>query len=275
VELPTFAELLPFFIAIVIASGIAGFLAGLFGIGGGAILVPLFYQVLTALGVDEAIRMHISVGSSLAIIIPTSLRSFAGHRAKNAVDMDYLKSMAAPVVIGVGMASFIAAYISGRELQIIFAVCVFVIGFKLIFGKDGWKLADDIPTGWIRNLAGWAIGFFSTFMGIGGGVFNNTFMTSFSRPIHQAIATSSGMGVLISIPGVIVYIIAGWGIPTLPPFSIGYVNLLMFVVVIPMTLLITPLGVKIAHQTEKRTLEIVFGLLLFLIGLRFLINLLW
>jgi len=275
VELPTFAELLPFFIAIVIASGIAGFLAGLFGIGGGAILVPLFYQVLTALEVDEAIRMHISVGSSLAIIIPTSLRSFAGHRAKNAVDMDYLKSMAAPVVIGVGMASFIAAYISGRELQIIFAVCVFVIGFKLIFGKDGWKLADDIPTGWIRNLAGWAIGFFSTFMGIGGGVFNNTFMTSFSRPIHQAIATSSGMGVLISIPGVIVYIIAGWGIPTLPPFSIGYVNLLMFVVVIPMTLLITPLGVKIAHQTEKRTLEIVFGLLLFLIGLRFLINLLW
>jgi len=275
VVLPSLAELIPFFIAIVIAASIAGFLAGLFGIGGGAVLVPVFYQMLTALEVDEAIRMHLSVGTSLAIIIPTSLRSFAGHKAKGAVDLDYLKSMAAPVVIGVAMASMIAAYISGTSLQVIFAVCVFVIGTKLIFGKDGWKVADDIPTGWIRNLAGWAIGFFSTFMGIGGGVFNNTFMTSFSRPIHQAIATSSGMGVLISIPGVIVYIIAGWGIATLPPFSFGFVNLLMFAVVIPMTLLIAPWGVKVAHKTDKRRLEVLFGLFLFLVGFRFLLNLVW
>ncbi len=271
---PPLAELVPFFIGIVIAAGIAGLLAGLFGIGGGAILVPVFYQMLTELGVDESIRMHLSVGSSLAIIIPTSLRSFAGHKAKGAVDMDYLRSMAIPVIFGVGVASLIAAYISGRSLQIIFAACAFLIGFKLIFGKDDWKLADDIPTGWVRSFAGWAIGFFSTFMGIGGGVFNNTFMTSYSRPIHQAIATSSGMGVLISIPGVIVYILAGWGLPTLPPFSMGYVNLLMFITVIPVTLLVAPIGVKIAHRTQKRTLEIGFGVFLVLVGLRFLVSLL-
>jgi len=274
VALPPFAELLPFLLGIVVAAGIAGLLAGLFGIGGGAILVPVFYQTLTALGVDEAIRMHISVGTSLAIIIPTSLRSFSGHKAKGAVDMEYLRALALPVLLGVGVASLIAAFISGQGLQIIFAACAFMIGFKLIFGKEDWRLADDIPTGWIRSFAGWVIGFLSTFMGIGGGVFNNTFMTSFGRPIHQAIATSSGVGVLISIPGIIVYIIAGWGIPTLPPFSLGYVNLLMFAIVIPMTLLIAPIGVNIAHQTDKRKLEIGFGAFLVLVGIRFAAGLL-
>ena len=178
----------------------AGILAGLFGIGGGAILVPAFYQLLGVLEVDEAIRMHLSVGTSLAIIVPTSLRSFVGHRAKGVVDMEVLKSFLIVVPVGVIMAAIVTAFVSGSVLRIIFTVFSLVIAVKLLFAKEDWRIASKLPTGMARMFAGWVIGFFSTFMGIGGGVFNNTFMTLYGRPIHQAVATSSGVGVLISIP---------------------------------------------------------------------------
>lgn len=249
-------------------------LAGLFGIGGGAVLVPVFYQMLGVLGVDEAIRMHLSVGTSLAIIVPTSIRSFLGHRAKGAVDMDLLRSFTIVVPVGVIMAAIVAAYLSSGMLRLIFAFFSLLIAVKLLFGKDNWKVADDIPSGIGKPIAGWIIGFFSTFMGIGGGVFNNTFMTLFGRPIHQAVATSSGLGVLISIPGMFGYIWAGWGIGNLPEFSLGYVNMLMVAIIIPITLLVAPFGVKLAHVMEKRQLEIAFGIFLVIVGVRFFISLL-
>ena len=271
--LPPLAELLPFIGALLVAGGVAGVLAGLFGIGGGAVLVPVFYQMLGVLEVDEAIRMHLSVGTSLAIIVPTSLRSFMGHKAKNAVDMDYLKSSVIAVPLGVLMATFLVAGASSSMLRIIFAVCALAIAIKLLFGKDQWKIANDIPRGIWMYVSGAVIGFFSTFMGIGGGVFNNTFMTLFGRPIHQAVATSSGVGVLISIPGMIGYIWAGWGASNLPPFSIGFVNILMVLIIIPVTLMVAPIGVKLAHSMSKKKLEIGFGIFLILVALRFFASL--
>jgi uncharacterized membrane protein YfcA len=272
--LPPLSELYPFFLALIATGAVAGFLAGLFGVGGGAVLVPVFYQMLTVLGVDEAVRMHVAVGSSLAIIVPTSLQSFRKHKARGAVDMDLLKSFLFFVPFGVVCASIVTAYLSGASLRIIFAVMAFIIAMKLLFGRDSWKLGNDIPPNPLRGLAGWLIGFFSTFMGIGGGVFNNTFMTLFNRPMHQSVATSSGVGVLISVPGFIGYILAGLGETGLPPFSIGFVNLLMVALVIPITLFVAPIGVNVAHKLTKRQLEVGFGLFLVIVSIRFFLTLL-
>ncbi|MXN67417.1 TSUP family transporter [Stappia sp. GBMRC 2046] len=269
-DLSTFNGEVAGLVAALIASGaIAGLLAGMFGIGGGAVLVPVLYQFLTVLGIDESVRMHISVATSLGIIVPTSIRSFLAHRKRGAVDMALWRSWIVPVPLGVVLASLVAAYVSGDQLKGIFAVIAMVVGLKMIFNRSSWKIGDDIPGNPVRAVCGMLIGFFSTLMGIGGGVMNNTFMTLYGRPIHQAVATSSGTGVLISVPGVIGLAWAGWGDPLLPPFSAGYVNLLGVALIIPITTFAAPFGVKIAHALSRRTMEIAFGLFLLSVAARF------
>jgi uncharacterized membrane protein YfcA len=273
-HLPPLQELASFAAALLGAGVVAGFLAGLFGIGGGAVLVPVFYQMLGALGVDEAVRMHVAVGTSLAIIVPTSLRSFQGHYSRGAVDRDLLRSFLVPVPLGVIAASIVTAYISGAGLRVIFAVIAILVAAKLLFGRKDWRIGNEIPGNPLRGAIGFLIGFFSTFMGIGGGIFNNTFMTLYGRQMLQSVATSSGVGVLISVPGMIGYALAGQGVEGLPPWSIGYVNLPMFAVIIPLTLLVAPLGVRAAHAMDKRKLEIGFGLFMLFVAARFFISLL-
>ncbi|MGE0584540.1 MAG: sulfite exporter TauE/SafE family protein [Flavobacteriaceae bacterium] len=252
------------------ASGaIGGLLAGMFGIGGGAVLVPVLYWFLTLLGVDEAVRMHISVGTSLGIIIPTSIRSFLSHKARGAVDMDVLRKWVVPVLIGVAAGTFAANFISADGLKSIFAVIALVIGFRMIFGTQGIRLGSDLPGNPLRAIIGFMIGLISTLMGVGGGVLNNTVMTLYGRPIHQAVATSSGLGVLISIPAAVGFMLAGWGEAGLPPLSLGYVNVLGLLLVGPISTACAPLGVRIAHALEKRKLEIAFGLFLLTVSARF------
>ena len=195
----TLAQLLPFALAILAASTLAGVMAGIFGIGGGAILVPVLYQFLTMLGIDEAVRMHVCVGTSLAIIIPTSMRSLSAHMKKGAVDVTLLRQWMIAVPVGVIVASLVAAGISSAGLRIVFAIIAITVAIRLLFNQESWRLGDDIPKNPVRTLVGFVIGFLSTLMGIGGGVLTNTFMTLFGRPMHQAVATSSGVGVLISI----------------------------------------------------------------------------
>lgn len=262
------------FVAAIAASGVvSGLLAGIFGIGGGAVLVPVFYQVFGLLGVDEAVRMHLSVGSSLAIIIPTSIRSFTAHRAKGAVDIALLKSFLIPVPAGVILASIAAAYISSEGLRIVFSVITVLVGLKLLFNRESWRIGAEIPGNPWRGIIGVVIGFFSTLMGIGGGVMNNTFMTLYGRPMHQAVATSSGVGVMIAIPGTIGYIWAGWNNPLLPFASTGFVNWIAVALIIPIALIVTPYGVHIAHWLKKRHLEIAFGLFCLFVSARFFISL--
>lgn len=273
--LPAFSELVPFLIALIIAGVVAGFLAGLFGIGGGAVLVPVFYQMLGALGVDDSVRMHLSVGTSLAIIVPTSIRSFRSHLKRGAVDTELLRSFVISVPAGVIVASIVTAYLSGAGLRVIFAVITVILGIKLLLARESWRIANDIPGNPLRSVAGFFIGFFSTFMGIGGGIFNNTFMTLYGRPMLQSVATSSGVGVLISVPGMLGYIWAGWGQGNLlPPMSVGYINLLMVAVIIPITLLVAPLGVRLAHTLSRRQLETGFGIFLLVVSARFFYSLL-
>lgn len=259
------------FVALIAAGGaVAGFLAGVFGIGGGSILVPIFFVVFGWAGVDEAVRMHLSVGTSLAIIVPTSWRSFQRHRSKGAVDMDLLKGFVVTVPLGVLFASLVIAIISGDGLQVVFALIAILVGLRLIFARASWKLGDDIPTGPVRHVTGIVIGFLSTLMGIGGGVLNNTFMTLFGRPIHQAVATSAGVGVLISVPALVGVIWAGWSAQGLPVGSTGYVNWIGVALVIPITLWLAPYGADFAHRLEKRKLEVAFGIFLLIVAARFI-----
>lgn len=209
--MPPMEELIWFMVALAGAGTVAGVLAGLFGIGGGAILVPVFYQVFGLVGVDEAVRMHLSVGTSIAVIVPTSIRSFMAHKARGAVDAELLRSWIIAVPLGVAAASLIAASVSSAGLRGIFAAIAVIVGLRMLLNRPSWRIGSDLPPNPLRAMVGALIGLLSALMGIGGGVLNNTFMTLFGRPVHQAVATSAGVGVLISIPGLIGYVWAGWG----------------------------------------------------------------
>ena len=262
-------EIAVFALAIAASGVVSGLMAGAFGIGGGMVLVPVFYQVFAILGVDEAVRMHLAVGSSLAIIVPTSLRSFTGHRVRGVADNDLLRSFYIPVPLGVVLASLTAAHISGEGLRVIFAVITVLVAIRLLFGRESWRIGKEIPGNPARGVIGTVIGYFSTLMGVGGGMMNNAFMTLYGRPMHQAVATSSGVGVMIAIPGTLGYIWAGWGAPGLPVASTGFVNWIAVALVIPIALIVTPWGVRLAHALSRRQLEIAFGLFCVLVSARF------
>jgi len=268
-------------IALLVAGAITGFLAGLFGVGGGAVLVPALYELFRFAGVPDDVRMPLCVGTSLAIIIPTSIRSYYAHRATRAVDTTVLRNWAVPVVIGVVVGSFIARYAPAELFKIVFVAIAGISAVRLLFGRDSWRFADDMPKGFFLRAYGGMIGILSTLMGIGGGQLSNLFMTFYGRPIHQAIATSSGLGVLISIPGAIGYIYAGWPAAAANPdvlalqlpFALGYVSLIATIIVAPTSVLTAPLGVKLAHALPKRALEISFGIFLLLVCARFFVSL--
>lgn len=262
-------ELLALAAALAVAGAVAGLLAGIFGIGGGGVIVPILYQFLGMMGYDEAVRMHVAIGTSLGIILPTGIRSFAAHKARGVVDHALLRSWLVPVPLGVALAAAVAASVSGAGLRAIFAAIAVLVGLRLVIGRGGWRLGDDLPGGPVRAGAGIAVGFLSTLMGIGGGVMSNTFMTLYGRSMLQAVATSAGVGVLVAVPGTLGYMLAGLGAPGLPPFSVGYVNLLGVVIVIPLSVALAPLGVRIAHALSRRQLELGFGLFLLAIAARF------
>ena len=266
------AALFPFILALLAGGAVAGILAGMFGIGGGAILVPIFFHVFGLLGVPEDVRMQLALGTSLAIIVPTSIRSYMAHRQRGAVDTDLLKGWIVAVPLGTLVATVIAAKATSAELQLIFAVIALVLAFRMIFNRASWKLGDDLPGNPVKFLVGTGIGILSGLMGIGGGILNNTFMTLYGRSIHQGVATSSGVGVLISLPGLAGYLWGGWGKPGLPPFSTGYINWLAVALLIPVTLYMAPIGVRLAHVMSKRQLEIGFGIFLIVISAQFFMS---
>jgi len=257
-----------------LAAGVAtGLLAGLLGIGGGSILVPVLYEVFGSLGVDDAVRMHLAVGTSLAVIVPTSLRSFAGHRARGAVDMDLVRSMALAVVAGVCLGAVLARYSNEAALKGIWVAAASLISLKLFLGGQDWRLGDAIPGQPFRAIYGAFVGLLSTLMSIGGGVFVTALMTFYGHAMQRAVATSSAFGPIIAIPGTLGFIWAGWHAAGLPVGSLGYVNLLGALLIVPASVLATPFGVRIAHGISRRKLELAFATFLALVGVRFLLSL--
>jgi uncharacterized membrane protein YfcA len=256
--------------AIVVAGVATGILAGLFGIGGGAIIVPVLYEVFRILGVPDEVRMQLCVGTSMAIIIPTAIQSYRTHRAKGAVLNDVMRAWTAPAVVGVVTGAVIAFFAPSAVFKIVFMAVVSLIALKLLFGRDSWRIADDLPGRAGMIAYGLVIGLTSSLMGVSGGSVSNMIQTLHGKSLHNAVATSSGLGVPIVIAGTIGMMAAGWPrMALLPPLSIGYVSLLGVVLMAPISSFTATYGARLAHVMSKRQLEIGFGLFLLVVAIRF------
>jgi uncharacterized protein len=261
--------------AVIIAGGlVTGVLSGLFGIGGGGVIVPVLYEVFRAMGVPEEVRMQLCVGTSLGIIVPTNFRSFLTHRAQGAVLMDVVRLWAVPAIVGVVAGSLVAAFAPAAVLKIAFVVIAAVIAFKLLVGRDTWRIAPELPGQPLTSFYGLIVGLGSSLMGISGGSIASMILTLYGKTIHNAVATSAGLGVPITIAGVIGYMLAGWRYQALlPPLSIGFVSLIGVLLMAPISSLAAPYGARLAHALPKRRLEIAFGAFLLLVSIRFLASL--
>ena len=267
-------ELLWLALAIVIAGVITGLLAGLFGIGGGAVIVPVLYEVFRLIGVPEEVRMQLCVGTSIAIIVPTTIRSYLAHREKGLVIPQVIRVWTAPAVLGVVCGAVIAAFAPAAVFKIAFVVIAAFIAIKFLFAGDRWNLGDELPGTALMSVYGFGIGLAGSLMGVSGGSLSNIVLTLYGKPIHNAVGTSAGLGVPITIVGALGYIAAG--LPheaLLPPLSLGFVSLIGLAVMAPLSSLTAPYGARLAHKMSRRTLEITFPSYLLLISLRFVVSL--
>ena len=270
-----FAELAWLALAVVAAGVVTGLLAGTFGIGGGAVIVPVLYEVFRLLGVSEAVRMQLCIGTSLAIILPTAVRSYRAHRARGLVIPGVLRSWSLPAVAGVAAGAVIAAFAPADVFKLAFIAIAAVIAARLLIGSDRWVLGAELPGNAVMRGLGFAIGLASSLMGISGGSLATMALTLYGKPIHNAVATSAGLGVPITIAGAIGYLLAG--LPhrdLLPPLSLGFISVIGVVLIAPISSYVAPLGARLAHALAKRQLEIAFGLFLLLVSLRFLVSML-
>ena len=268
------SELFWLALAIIIAGVITGLLAGLFGIGGGAIIVPVLYEVFRLLGVSDEVRMQLCIGTSIAIIVPTTIRSYLTHREKGLVVPGVIQVWVVPAVLGVVCGAIIAALAPAEVFKIAFVVIATFIASKFLFAGDRWNLGSELPSPMTMRFYGFGIGLGSSLMGVSGGSLSNIVLTLYGKPLHNAVATSAGLGVPITIVGALGYIAAGWPHQALlPPLSLGFVSLIGLVVMAPLSSLTAPYGARLAHRLSRRTLEIAFAIFLLLVSLRFVFSL--
>ncbi len=255
---------------LLIIGALAGVLAGLLGVGGGIVLVPAFFYAFQNLGYDGPQLMQICLATSLATIIITSLRSVSSHHKKGAVDWDILRSWAPGIVIGAMLGMLLVAQLRSTALQAIFAVLALVVGLYMGLGRTHWRLGQVMPTGALRAFLSPGVGFLSVLMGIGGGSFGVPLMSLFNTPIHRAVATAAGFGILIAVPAVAGFLFLPVDPENCPPLTIGAINLVAFGIVIAMTMITTPWGVKLAHAMDPKPLKRVFAVFLTLVALNML-----
>ncbi|AKS45812.1 Uncharacterized membrane protein YfcA [Octadecabacter temperatus] len=266
--MPEMSVLLPLVGLLMVIGAFAGVLAGLLGVGGGIVLVPAFFYAFSALGYDSPQLMQICLATSLATIIVTSLRSLNSHNKKGAVEWDILRGWGLGIVIGAIIGVAVATQLRSVVLQALFGGLGICIGLYMAFGKSDWRLGEGMPKGAFRAIGSPVIGFLSVLMGIGGGSFGVPTMTLFGVPIHRAVATASGYGVIIALPAVIGFLFAD--IEVAPPLTVGAVNFGAFGVVVCMTLITAPWGAALAHRMDPKPLKRVFGFFLILVALNML-----
>ncbi len=252
----------------------SGLLAGLLGVGGGIVIVPVLFNVLPLLGIHPEVQMKLSVATSLATIIPTSIMSARKHYQRGAIDMPLLKSLIPSIIIGVLVGTAVAIWVRGPVLSAVFATIAVLVAIQLGVTGTDFKLRDAFPTGATRHALGGAIGAVSAMMGIGGGTVGVPLMNMFGTPIRSAVATASMFGIIISIPATIGFIWAGWGNPLMPPYSLGFVSLVGFALITPSSLVSTPWGVKLAHTIPPLLLKRLFALFLAITAIRMFYSLL-
>ena len=264
-----FGEIVNLLLVLSIAASVAGFMAGLLGVGGGIIMVPALYYAFTVLDFDLATRMHISVGTSLAIIVPTSIISAKTHMEHKAVDVNLVKSFGIFIVLGVIGGTFLAVNLRTSDFILFFSIMAFIVGLFFIFFRDKFlenpkKIKDSI-----KNISGVAVGFISVLLGIGGGSLMVPFMRTFGYDIRKSIGTAAAVGFLIAVTGTITMITGGKIIDNVnTPFSVGYINLLGFVVFVPVTMIMARLGAKAVYRIDKKLLSKIFGTFLILVSIR-------
>jgi uncharacterized membrane protein YfcA len=267
-------EILWLVLALLIGGMISGVLAGLFGVSGGSVIVPVLYEGFRVLGVPEDVRMQLCLGTSIAIVVPTTIRSYLAHRSKGVVIPGVIRQWALPAVIGVARSAVIAAFAPAGVLTLAFIVIASLIAIKFLFAGDRWNLGTELPGPTPMTLYGFGIGFCGSLMGVSGGAISTIVLTLYGKPIHNAVATSSGVAVPITIAGTIGFILAG--LPhqaQLPPLSLGFVSLIGLAVTAPIASFVAPYGAHLAHRLSRRTLEIAFGCFLLAVSLRFLVGL--
>jgi uncharacterized membrane protein YfcA len=240
----------------------AGLIAGLFGVGGGTVIVPALYYAFAALQLGGDGNLHTAVGSSLAVIIATALRSLSAHRRAGAVDEAVLRAWTPSVAAGALGGAALAAVFSEGGLSVVYAVVVLLVAAQMGMGRESWRLRDELPTGWLRNALGALIGALSALMGVGGGALGGMLMTLCGRPIHQAVATASGFGLAIGAPAALGFVAAGWNAEGRPPLSLGYVNMPAAVIMALVTTATAPFGARLAHRLPRAALRRWFALFL-------------
>jgi len=260
--------------AVIVAGIVTGILAGLFGIGGGAVIVPVLFEIFRLLGVPAGIRMQLCIGTSLAIIVPTAIRSFREHRASGQVIPEVVRLWAVPSVAGVAVGSVGAAFAPAALFKLAFVLIAGINAAKLLFAGDRWALGSELPGRAGMTGYGFLVGLASSLMGISGGSLVTMVLTFYGKPIHRAVATSAGVGVPITMAGAFGYMLAG--LPhqaMLPPLSIGFVSAIGVALIAPISSFVAPFGARLAHRLPRRRLEIGFGVFLVIVSIRFLLSL--
>ncbi|MEP1931875.1 MAG: sulfite exporter TauE/SafE family protein [Roseibium sp.] len=255
-------------VALLATGVVAGVIAGLLGVGGGIVIVPVLYYMFTALNVDQTVLMHVAVGTSLATILATGTSSARAHFKRGSVDMDLLKRWWWAIALGVVAGATLAGNISGGTLTLVFGIVALAVSANMLLRKEGAALADKLPGSPLKETLGFLIGGISVMMGIGGGTLGVPTLTLFNYPIRKAVGTAAAIGLIIAVPGTLLSVYFGWGVDGRPPFSLGYVNLIGFLLIIPASTYTAPLGAKIAHAIDPSKLKLIFALFLGFTGLR-------
>jgi len=261
--------------AVLAGSGVlAGVTAGLLGVGGGIVIVPVLFHMFGILGIDENVRMHMAVATSLSTIIPTSIISARSHYRRGGVDVALLKSWALPVFAGAAAGTAVGGFVKGAVLTAVFAAVALAVAVHMAFHSEGRHLRDTLPQGAGKLTLAATIGAISAMMGIGGGTLSVPILSACSYPIRRAVGTASAIGLIIAVPGTIGFAIAGLGVPHRPPGSLGYVSLIGFALLTPTTMLTAPFGAKLAHTIAPGALRKAFAVFLALTSARMIYGLL-
>lgn len=266
------SEVLVLAVGLGLTGVIAGLIAGMLGVGGGIVIVPVLYWVFGPLGVDEAVRMHVAVGTSLAIIVPTSLRSTWAHYGHNGVDTELLRSLLPGLLAGVLIGIALGAVASGRFLTGLFGGVAILVAANMLRGGQPPALTRKPPGGMAAAAIGGFVGTVSTLMGIGGGTLTVPILNALRYPIHRAVGTAAAVGTIISIPGALGFGWAGSGVADRPPFSLGYVNVLGLALIAPLSVALAPAGVRMAIALNTRRLKQAFAFFLLLTASGMLYN---
>lgn len=262
----------PFLLVLLMAGAAAGLLAGLFGVGGGIVIVPALYGALMAYGYSAEVAMHVALGTSLASIILTGLSSARAHWKRGSVNQEVLRLLAPATAVGAGVGAFVASWVPGHWLTILFAVFAVFVAVLMAQGRKGFALVRQLPRQGGQHVLGGCIGFFSSMLGIGGGTISVPTLAACGYEMKVAVGTGATLGLAIAVPGALGFIAAGWGMGGLPPFSLGYVSLLAMAVITPLSTLMAPLGAKVAHKLPELWLRRGFALFLLLVAVKMVVN---